>query len=321
MHRVRVVTRIDECRDIWQQVIPDEYITDLWEVRACFQQYYKRRPVFIVAEDQGGICGLMPLSWIDESRNYGYFPGETWNGKTWLEQNRIYASNRSVMHDLIRHCPPRFSLRYLSASVSTPAITAAVDEIGYVFLPEYYNYDMENYFREFSHKSIKQILREVSNIENMGTTYRYDKIADFGLLLEMNIKRFGSESYFYDNRFRESFKSLISFLAEKDWLRFTTLLINDEPAAVDMGCLYRGVYTLMAGATSSKYPGVAKVINLHHMKRACQERMQQVDFMCGDFTWKKIFHLSPRPLFLLSNIAAKVSLAGIDKFTRRAANV
>ncbi|UCF93222.1 MAG: GNAT family N-acetyltransferase, partial [Desulfobacterales bacterium] len=102
----------------------------------------------------------------------------------------------------------------------------------------------------------------------------------------------------------ESFRSLAHFLQAKGWLRFTTVLIAGEPAAVDLGCLYRGVYTLLAGGTNLHFPGVAKLINLHHMQRACRERMQQVDFLCGDFNWKKLFHLTPRPLFLLSNLAA-----------------
>jgi hypothetical protein len=37
---------------------------------------------------------------------------------------------------------------------------------------------------------------------------------------------------------------------------------------------------------------------LHHLRRACDERLDCVDFLCGDFAWKPLFHLRPRPLFL-----------------------
>jgi len=29
---------------------------------------------------------------------------------------------------------------------------------------------------------------------------------------------------------------------------------------------------------------------------------KEVDFLCGDFSWKKLFHLTPRPLYEASNI-------------------
>ena len=36
-----------------------------------------------------------------------------------------------------------------------------VDEVGYLFEPGRYGYDMGNYFQEFSHRSAKRIKREV----------------------------------------------------------------------------------------------------------------------------------------------------------------
>ena len=70
-----------------------------------------------------------------------------------------------------------------------------------------------------------------------------------------------------------------------------------------MGCLYGGVCTLLAGGTNKAFPGIAKLINVHHMMRGCRERMECLDFLCGDFSWKKLFHLTPRPLYLLSNVS------------------
>ena len=305
MQRFQIVSDLEECRQLWQQVMPAESITDLWEVRDCFQRHFRHRPNFIVAEDGSGIGGLLPLSWIEECRCYGYFPGEIWHGKTWLEKNRIFSGADMQPSDLLAHCFSPYHLRYLLPHAGRSEAEMAIDEIGYLFLPPHYNFEMQNYFREFSRKSIKQILREVAAIEQLGVSYRYDEIADFDLMVEMNISRFGADSYFYDARFKESFRSLANFLKEKGWLRFTTVLIKGEPAAVDMGCLYRNVYTVMAGGTSNRFRGVAKLINLHHMQWACEQRVSQVDFLCGDFHWKKMFHLTPRPLFLFSSFTSE----------------
>jgi hypothetical protein len=319
MFSLRVVTSLDECREIWDMVMPRETITDLWEVRACFHHHFKRRPKFIVAEDSKGICGMLPLSWIDESGRYGYFPGETWAGKTWLEQNRIFFRSHEVLKAILSLSSSSCHLRYLSPLAPSGRITPAEDEIGYLFFPPQYGYKMENYFREFSRKSIKQILRSVASIESLGVSIVYDDFSDFDLMVRMNLSRFEAGSYFHDKRFRESFRSLAGYLAQKGWLRFTKVLIDSEPAAIDMGCMYNNVYTLLAGGTNSNYPGVAKLINLHHLKRACQEQIDCVDFMCGDFTWKKLFHLTPRPLYLLSSETLAVPVERRD--TRRAMHV
>jgi hypothetical protein len=301
VYALRVVTDLSECQLLWSQVTPQEFISDLWEVRACFQQHFQRPLRFLVAEEDGEVCGLLPLSWIEESRSYGYFPGETWDGKTWLEQNRIFARDRDVLDSLLHCCAGRYYLRYLLPPPGVPEEQRIVDEIGYLFHPKKYGCDIENYFQEFSHRNAKRFKRDIAAVESMGVKYVYDEFSHFDLMVALNMERFGERSYFADARFREGFRSLAQFLQERGWLRMTTVMIRGEPAAVDMGCIYNGTYTLFGGGTSSAYPGVAKLINLHHMRRACEWGVESVDFLCGDFAWKTLFHLTPRPLFLLSS--------------------
>ena len=303
MYNLHIATDLDECQDLWQRLVPAEVMFDLWEVRECFHRHFQRPPRFIVAETAEGICGLLPASWIEESRCYGYFPGETWEGKTWLEQNRILARDESVLAALLSPCRPSWHFRYLLPLNGGPNCDV-VDETGYLFLAPEYDYDMENYFREFSHKSARRLKRELDAIQARGVRYRLDDLSDFDILVRMNLERFGDRSYFSDGRFLESFRSLMNFLNERGWLRLTALIIDGEAVAVDMGCVYRDVYTLLGGGTHAGYPGIAKFINIHHMHRACRERLQQVDFLCGDFSWKRLFHLRLRPLCLLTGNTA-----------------
>ena len=96
MYSIRTISDINECRKLWEQLIPGELVSDLWEVRACFNEQYCNWPRFIVAEEKNRVIGFLPLSWNQETGQYNYFPGETWEGKTWLEQNRIIANNRAT---------------------------------------------------------------------------------------------------------------------------------------------------------------------------------------------------------------------------------
>ncbi|MDH3330668.1 MAG: GNAT family N-acetyltransferase, partial [Desulfobulbaceae bacterium] len=84
---------------------------------------------------------------------------------------------------------------------------------------------------------------------------------------------------------------------QEKMLRITTLLLGGTVAAVDIGAVWNNSYTVLAGATNPEFPGVAKLINFHHMEWACQQRLGAVDFLCGDFGWKQRFHLASRPLY------------------------
>lgn len=314
MIRIRTITDIDEGREIWQAMMPGENVTDLWEVRNCFHEYYHRPLNFIVAEEGSKICGFLPLSRIDEKGILACFPGETWQGTTWLEQNRVLAGDRTILNAMLQACPLPYHLRYLSAADGLPGLSHVVDEIGYLFNPPKYEYDFEKYFGEFSHKSEKRLKRDLSTYAQRNIEYRNNELSDFDKLVDLNIERFGFGSYFFDTRFRESFRNLMHLFHDNGWLRLTTISIDGAIAAIDLGCIYNGTYTLFAGGTNYEFPGIAKLINIHHMQYACEQKFQQVDFLCGDFAWKKLFHLDARPLYLLTN-----SVAVVPEFSQDAA--
>jgi len=222
MDNVRVVTDLEECRRVWLQLVPEDHVSDLWEFRACFQRHYQRPARFIVAEENGRVCGLLPLSWIEEGGYFGYFPGEVWHNKTWLEQNRVIAPDATVAGRLLdfaagngNGCRSRFYLRYLLPAGTSAAADQPVDEIGYLFNPPDFDFDMENYFQLFSHKSAKRIKREVAAFEERGMTVRRDNPADFDLLVRLSLGRYERHSYFNDARFTEGFRDVMHFLADR----------------------------------------------------------------------------------------------------------
>jgi CelD/BcsL family acetyltransferase involved in cellulose biosynthesis len=139
--------------------------------------------------------------------------------------------------------------------------------------------------------------RETSRLEASGISFRHNHIADAEHLFRMNIDAFGENSYFFDPRFLNSFEHLIQLLLDNGMLRITTVLIGSKIAAVDIGAVRNRHYTVLAGGTSQEFMGVAKLINIHHMEWACAQRLESVDFLCGDFGWKERFHLSRRPLY------------------------
>jgi len=316
MFRTYSVTDQDQCRSLWEENMPKRVVTDLWPVRDCFHGRFGRDSNFIVAEESGKVVGLIPMSWVPESRCYAFFPGETWHGKTWLEQNRIIARDGGVLDGMLGCLDGSradYHLRYLlppehafSAAVSErergDKKECLLDETGYLFHGAEHGYDFDRYFGSFSGKRARKIRRELEALESRDLVVRRGGRDDFETLVGMNIERYGNDSYFADERFAGGFRDLMNLLDDRGWMRMTVVTVEGIPAAVDLGCVYEGACTLLAGGTDARFPGIAKYINLHHIRTACEERFESVDFLCGEFAWKDTFHLSARPLFKLTNM-------------------
>ena len=297
MH-IRICTDTEEARFLWERHWPKSCLFDLWAVRACFHNSFHRPLHFLVVDQWRTCCGMLALSWIEEERYFGHFPGEVWQGKTWLEQNKILASTPEAFQLLWEHTPAATEIRYLDhPGYFGNNHPMPMDEIGYLFYPHQYDYSFETYWQGFSGKSRKKLNHELKRLETPGVSYRYDHLADIELLFRLNLESFGQQSYFSNEQFLKSFANPAAWLHDNNLLRVTTVLIGGKVAAVDMGAVWNNTYTVLAGGTQADFPGVAKLINLCHLKWSCLQRFACVDFLCGDFNWKNRFHLTPRPLY------------------------
>jgi hypothetical protein len=291
----------EQCRRLWEALWPAKGLFDLWQVRACFQDAFSRPLHFHVVEKNQRPVGLLALCWDGEKQQYVQFPGETWQGKTWLEQNRIIAETPEVIEELLDSVPGPLHLRYLCWNdVLGMSNRLVPDEIGYCFHPGLYGFSVKNYMLSFSGKSRKKLHAELKKLHDRKVTFRFNQSKDLAHLVKLNRESFGEDSYFSETKFYHSFENLAVFLTRMGMMRLTTVLIDGSIAAVDMGALYKNSYTLLAGGTNPDFPGVAKLINLHHMDWSCDQGIDVVDFLCGDFNWKERFHLTPRPLYELN---------------------
>ena len=339
------------CERLWKHLYPRDTIFDLWEVREIFARHFERKNCFVVhyAEKKdstsppGGapevptndinvndidihdIDGVLPLSWIEEKQEFSFFPGETWKGRTWMEQNKIIAPDTAVMTQLLHGIPGAAEIRYLcpahlkktceNGSSPMPALpwNLEIDEPGYLFHPQNHGVkeaQYPGYLGLFAGKSRKKILAEIRAIEKKGVHFRYNRMEDVEILFQFNRDNFGENGYFHDPRFLNAFRELAHMLHRENMLRVVTVLVDNEVAAVDMAAVWNHTCSFLAGGTSKAVPGIAKLINLHHIQWACShedrlgnmplEEIHSLDFLCGDFGWKERFHLSCRPLYKIT---------------------
>jgi hypothetical protein len=305
MMRKKVVTNLEACRALWDQLTVRRNVSDLWEFRYCFQKHFKNEPHFVVLEDDQGVAGLLPLSYLADKGIYVLFPGETWNGKTWLERTQLYVREPDMLGELLDVAPERSYLRYLERDESALLPYLELDETGYLFHPPEMGFDMKTYFQRFVWKKLKAIKKEIEGMLAAGASWHVNCLTDYDIMVDMSLTTFGKSSYFYDSRFTEGFREVLRFLSRNGWLRMVSLEIGSKTVAVDMAAVYRGTYVVLLGGTDPEFRGVAKAMNMQHLEFACEQRLSRLDFLCGDFHWKKLWHLDPQPLYKYVSPALK----------------
>ena len=301
--KIRVSSDIDEAAKLWAGLWPENDVFGCWKIRRCFQESFNRPLHLLVAERGGRACGFLALSYIEEEDYFGAFPGETWNGRTWLEQNIIPSPSAEVTGALWKEVPENTTVRYVTPSCAADIEGAGIDETGYLFRPGDYGWNFDEYLKAFSGKSRKRLNREIESIGDIKIRPSVRVAEDIDWMLGVNIAGFGKMSYFADSRFTRGFEAMISQLSSSGMLRVTTATVGGIRAAVDVGAVHNSRYTVLAGAASPEFPGIAKAINFHHIRVSCREKFRQTDFLCGDFGWKRRFHLTARPLYIISTQA------------------
>jgi hypothetical protein len=293
----RFVSDLAECEKLWRAVVRPKTIFDLWEFRMCFHRNFQFDPNFMVMEDSKGVAGLIPLCYVPELDIHAFFPGELWKGRTWIERTPVYTREEHFLPELLFSCPDRTYLRYMELGLEPELEEMEIDEISYGLCPAALDFDMTVYLQRFSGKRLKELVKVIRKLTGDTAAYYTNREDDFDDLTAMNISRFGSDSYLYDPRFRQSFRDLAVFLKRNGWLRMVTLEIDGRKAAIDLGAVCSGGYTVLLGGTNPDFLGAAKVINMHHIEYAFGERMTKIDFLCGDFHWKRMWHLDAEPLY------------------------
>ncbi len=299
-YKLEVVTDIKQCEKVWKTVSTNKKISEMWEFKLCFHKSFDHSPYFIVQKKGDEIVGLLPLSFDKIKNCFRFFPGD----EEWIEKNPIFFKNRNTLKKLIASVPQNTILTCIEEN---PIYNRYFNEeyCTYSLMPPKMDYDINNYFKLFNKKHLKNIMRDIKRLEEqkieVSMETRNKRL--YKKMIEWNLKAFGEKSYFYDGKFNKAFWELFDFFKKKDILYMVSIKIDGELAAVDFGCVYNNVLTVLVGGVNPRYRdlGVAKFINFEHIKYGFNNKLDRIEFLGFDFNWKEHWHLMKEKMFKFCN--------------------
>jgi CelD/BcsL family acetyltransferase involved in cellulose biosynthesis len=129
----------------------------------------------------------------------------------------------------------------------------------------------------------------LKQLEKLDYKVIWNNVVDFDRLVELNKKRFGDDSNYFQPGFEDGMKRLIKVADKK--LQMVSIKVDKVIEAVEIGVLYNKVYYVLDGGANIKIANIGKLLIVEHIKRAISLGAVKVDFLSSDSGWKKLWNL------------------------------
>lgn len=219
--RTRVVSDPVEARALWDMLSPLERPFDLWELRECFYRPLGYELHFIVAEDESGPVGLLPLQWnTGHGQHERYYEDDSefleFFGGGYPLDNRPYLARPDARISQALFAAIDRPARLQEIIVDDPA---SVSDNFVAIEPDYSlplapYADIYDYLSQTSSSvHAGKARREMRQLEAMGVDVIEDDMSDLDLLFSWSIARFGDESSFTWDVRRQAFRDMLALSA------------------------------------------------------------------------------------------------------------
>lgn len=286
------IDRLDEAERYWRMLSPRETISDLWDVRFSFYRFFAYPIAFIVGFEKGEPVGLLPLQYNTEKKVFEFFGGP------FLDDNRVFIRHgfEASIAQFFEQVPaPAHLVELIGDDAYTT--TLPLSEYKYVLplngLASFDDY-LETY-RTASKKKLRRIMRQFDGAVEVV----HNHFDDFETLVDLNLKKFGSESSFLLPHRKEIFEDLLK--QDLDW-QTVRISMNGVKEAVSLGVLYNNTYvSLASGVNTETYPDLRTYLQAQNMNRAISLGAKLYDVGVNDCGWKEAwrFHKIPERLFVV----------------------
>jgi hypothetical protein len=287
---------LTKCEQIWKDLSPHVFLTDMWEYRLAFHQAFSKTPHFICAVQNAKIIGVLPLEHLDLNGGfYSYFGGGEWN-----ERLRAFLSPGA---------PPKL-IQKLYELAPRPAYFHSVMEADAKGIPNirletetYYldchdlNYNIDNLYAKWSKSYRHSIKRDFRKIEELKPEIIWDRFEDIESMIRLNKERFNGDSTFNKPHFADAIRNLVNCSILRPHLGMISLKLNHELIGVALCGFYKNSSIYLASGNIQDIPSVNKYLVFQLVQESMRRKIDRILMLSYDCGWKEHWHLNKETLY------------------------
>jgi hypothetical protein len=293
MISIKEINDLPEAEALWRALSPNKIIFDEWDFRYCF---YKHDPLplhFLAAYDETELVGLLPLQYSQQFKCLEFF------AENFIENNHpFFKPGYEYLSEELLNYNFEYPVKIYDLDGDDDYLSALPVE-DYVY---YLNLDGLNSFDEylqkyFSDRRKRAKFRRVSSLLEEAHTIKvnYNDFNDLALIIELNVKNFGDESYLKSAKEYQPFYDLLKLPFA--W-QVVTITADGVKVAGSLSVLYKGIYYyLIAGADREAVSDIFKYLTRVNLELALKAGANIFNSSLGDCNWKNHWHMDKYPQY------------------------
>jgi len=300
MIEIKVISDLETAKNLWNELSPNNNIYDLWSFRECFYRNDPQPLKFYAAYEDGRPVALLPLQYNRELDCL-----EFW-AENFMENNRPFCrpGYERFLPELFKQ-DFGFQAKFYDLD-GIDEFTSGLpleDYVYYIDLAGLKNFE-DYLLRAFSdRKKRAKFKRAVASLrEEHEVKVSVNDFNDLTLVMDLNIKKFGSDSYLHSDKERQPFYDLLKL--PLDW-QLVTIIVDGVKLAASLSVIYHGVYFYMiAGADTAASPNVFKYLTKVNLELAIAHQAKIFNCSLGDCNWKSHWHMAKYPQYKFIKLPA-----------------
>lgn len=291
MLKIRVISEIREARRIWDELSSCNNIYEDWDFRYIFFRQFNEKLnyslKFYIGEEDGRIIGFLPLQYNSIKGYLEFFGG------TFMEDNHVF-----IKPGYERHVPEFYGAIKEKAMLDDIVIDNGCYPLE--FMENKYIIDLkglnnlDDYLgRTFRPKRVKRFKKMIEDIGLLRPKVRENDYRDLETLIDLNVKSFKKESYFYGTLRRDIFRDLVK---SKFDVVTMSAEINGKKESASFGIKYKDAFVSMNSGTNKKeFPDLGSYMILKRIEKAISLGCETFDAGLENLGWKEKWHLQRIP--------------------------
>ncbi|MFH1511528.1 MAG: GNAT family N-acetyltransferase, partial [Candidatus Woesearchaeota archaeon] len=228
------------------------------------------------------------------------------------ERNKFLASDRSVLSHLISQVPERTCLSYVEHSESNLPFLSLAETRYYIDLADF-GHSLDGYLASFSGKHRKNLRHDLQRLSSLCPSVHFNRLDDYDRMAQLNIERFGDESFFKEPFFYCGFRRFLELAKNRGELRMISIDVGGVTQSVEVAVQYNGEYSVLMGGTNIAVSNVGKLMVLEHIKHAIENKAGIIDFLATDSGWKRLWNMKEEPVYYFANYDVDAEEAGKNR--------